>query len=196
MQARGLALSLNWLTLGKLEYLAEIGEIEKALEGASGYVERLQGGDDVVNLVSARALLARLLALQGRPEQMVDSLDWLESSARGLEEPQWIVLGLGASALTRASLGENDAAGALLDEIEAYPDAREDIGQRLPLLVRTALEVGHVDLAERLTTGVEPRWPYTEHALIAASAALDEAHGNHHSAADGLCQNYQQREDG
>ena len=51
--------------------------------------------------------------------------------------------------------------------------------------MRTALTLGNPELAHQLTDGVEPRTPYHEHALTAANAALDEAHGNLQAAADG-----------
>ena len=51
--------------------------------------------------------------------------------------------------------------------------------------MRTALTIGNPQLAEQLTTGVEPRTPYHEHALTTANAALAEAHGDHQAAADG-----------
>jgi len=52
-------------------------------------------------------------------------------------------------------------------------------------MVRTALGLGDVVLAERLVAGLEPRYPYAEHALVAATAALAEAHGDLRAAADG-----------
>jgi hypothetical protein len=50
--------------------------------------------------------------------------------------------------------------------------------------VRTALEVGARELAERLVAGFVPRTPYAEHALVAANGALTEAGGDLKAAAD------------
>ena len=52
-------------------------------------------------------------------------------------------------------------------------------------MVRTALALGNLELAERLIIGVEPRTPYEEHALATVSAALAEAHGDLQAAAGG-----------
>ncbi len=54
----------------------------------------------------------------------------------------------------------------------------------LPAMVRTALGIGEPALAERLVGGLEPRYPYAEHALVAANAALAEARGDLQAAAD------------
>jgi hypothetical protein len=53
----------------------------------------------------------------------------------------------------------------------------------LPMMVRTALEADDAELAERLMTGFERPYPYAEHALVAANAALTEARGDQHAAA-------------
>jgi tetratricopeptide (TPR) repeat protein len=54
----------------------------------------------------------------------------------------------------------------------------------LPAMIRSALRVGEPELAMRLASGVEPRFPYAEHALVAGNAALVEARGDLHAAAD------------
>jgi len=186
-EARGLTLLASWMRLGTLDNLLDLGELDEALAGATGYTQRLQGDDDVVDLVSARVVQARIMTLRGQADVVADTLDWLESRVRGLLHLQWVVPGLGASALARAALGQSDAATALLTEIEAYPNARNDAVYtiHLPTMVRTALATGNPELAERLAADVEPRWPYAEHALVAANAALAEADGDHQAAATG-----------
>jgi hypothetical protein len=54
----------------------------------------------------------------------------------------------------------------------------------LPAMARTALAIGETALAERLVSGLQPRYPYAEHALVAANAALTEARGDLQTAAD------------
>jgi hypothetical protein len=46
--------------------------------------------------------------------------------------------------------------------------------RHLAMMVRTALSIGDRDLAEQLTTRLEPRYPLEEHALCAARAQLAE----------------------
>jgi hypothetical protein len=113
-------------------------------------------------------------------------LEWLESTARETEDPQFFVFGLGAVAQVRAALAQGEAAAALLTEIETYPDARGTLNYTvmLPTMLRTALGIGEPSLAERLVAGFEPRTPYAEDALVAANAALAEARGDLQAAAD------------
>ena len=47
----------------------------------------------------------------------------------------------------------------------------------LPAMVRTAVRMRESELAGWLLGGLEPRYPYAEHALVAADAALTEARG-------------------
>jgi hypothetical protein len=112
-------------------------------------------------------------------------LDWLESSARETEDPQIVVSGLGSAALVRARL-EQDEAGALLSELEAYPGTRDNAlyPVMLPAMVRTALGIGEPSLAERLVADYKPPYPLAEHALVAANAALAETRGDLSPAAD------------
>ena len=50
-------------------------------------------------------------------------------------------------------------------------------------MVRAALAIGAPELAGRLVTDLEPRYPNAEHALVAANAALAEARGETEQAA-------------
>jgi tetratricopeptide (TPR) repeat protein len=52
-------------------------------------------------------------------------------------------------------------------------------------MVRTALTIANPQLAHQLTTGLQPRHPIAEHALVTASASLAEARGELDTAADG-----------
>lgn len=58
-------------------------------------------------------------------------------------------------------------------------------GTYLPTLVRTAIAVGRRDLAQRLITDHQPHTPYAHHALVTATAALAETHGDTQTATDG-----------
>ncbi|MDP9329093.1 MAG: AAA family ATPase [Actinomycetota bacterium] len=185
-QARGLVEILEVLTSSTLDELVDLGEFEEALELVAVIAERLEAREDVWSLLSVRAAQARILALRGQAAQVVGSLDWMESTARELEAADGVVLSLASSALAHIGIGMNDRAAASLAEIEATPDAREYAfyAAFLPAMVRTALSIGDNQLAERLADGVEPLFPYTEHALVAANASLAEARSDLQGAAD------------
>src|SRR5439155_8893657 len=117
---------------------------EEALALAGAMVPRLEATADVWDLLGVRDVQARILALRGEAAQVVDVLDWLESSARETGDPLFVVLGLSSAALVRAGLGQDQAAAALLREIEAYPGVRANphYSNRLGGMVRTALRIG------------------------------------------------------
>jgi len=82
--------------------------------------------------------------------------------------------------------GDPARAVALLVEIDRTPHIRESpsyppyVGD----MVRVAVAAGDRELAERLARGVEPVYPYHEHALAGARAILLEASGDLHGAAE------------
>ena len=184
-RARGLTESLDSLTQSALDALIDIGEHEEVLEIAAGVAPRLEASGNVFDLVGIRALQVRILALRGKGSQVEEMLDWLEPAARGTEDTSLVVSGLGAAALVRAGIGQDEAAVALLTELEAYPGAHDNPNytDMLPALVRAALGIADSALAERLARGLQPRNPYARHALVAANAALTEARGDLQSAA-------------
>jgi len=95
-------------------------------------------------------------------------------------------MALGSAALVRAGLGQDETAVDLLNEIESYPAARDNQNYSclLPAMVRIALATRERELAGRLASGLEPRFRYAEHALIAGKAALNEADGDLRAAAE------------
>ena len=185
-KARGLSEMFDALVESSVDPLVDTGEHEEALRLAAEMIPRLEASGDVFVLVSVRCDQARIFALRGETSQVTAWLEWLESTARETGDPQLIISCLGAAALVHAGLGQGEVAAALVTEVESYPGAREQqqYNIMLPTMVRTALGIGEPALAERLVAGLEPRYPYAEHALVAANAALTEARGDLSSAAD------------
>jgi class 3 adenylate cyclase/tetratricopeptide (TPR) repeat protein len=182
---RGLTEALDLLAESSLNALVDAGEHEEALTLVAEIVSRLEASGDVFDLTSARAAQVRVFASRGQGDEVTEVLEGLVPAARGIEEPQMVVVGLGSAALVRAGLGQGEAA-ALLTELESFPGARDNPHYPilLPAMVRAALQIGEPALAQRLVTGLEPRYPYAEHALVAANAALTESGGDLQAAAD------------
>jgi class 3 adenylate cyclase/tetratricopeptide (TPR) repeat protein len=189
-QARGLAEMLDSLMASQFDVLYELGDLDEALEVAARVAERLEASGDVYDLSAVRAAQARIFALRGEAAKVADAIEWLEPTARGTQAPEIVVSGLGTAALVRAALGQDDAATALLTELESYPNARDNQNYPalLPPMVRTALGMGQTELTERLVSGLDARYPYAEHALVAANAALTEANEDLLAAADGYAE--------
>ena len=186
-RARGLTEAVDHLTAGQLETLVDMGEHEQALELAAPLAVRLEKSGDSFDLLSVRFTETMILTSRGHPEQIVGTLEWLEVTSRESGHPEAIVANLAAVAFAQTALANPERAAALLTEIDTTPDVRgsTSYAARLPLMLRIAITLGDLGLAQQLIDGVEARTPFHEHALTAATAALDEAHGNLQAAADG-----------
>ena len=129
---------------------------------------------------------AQILTLRGRPAQVADTLDWLETTIREAGNSDYIVVGLASAALARAALGQHDGPPPCSPRSRRPRRPRDRELRRLPAGDGAHRpRVGNPELAQRLVAGVEPRNPYAEHALAAANAALAEAHGDLEAAAEG-----------
>ena len=127
-------------------------------------------------LIELRSVeLTTRLAL-GEPTTAAQA-DWLVESARASRAVEMIALAHPAAA------GVSEERSALLAELERTPGARASpyYARSLAAMVRTALDARDRQLAERLTGGIELRYPLDEHALGTARAHLAE-HGDHSGA--------------
>ena len=184
--ARGLTGERDSMTAGSADILVDVGELDDALEVAEGIAGSLEAAGDAWDLADCRAARLQALTLRGRAGQAAELLDWLESTSREMGSSDMFATGFAATACARASLGQDQAATALLVELEQMPEIRESsvYHGKLPSMVRTAIGLGDAALAKRLASGFEPPYPLAEHALVAANAALSEARGDLQSAAD------------
>ena len=98
-----------------------------------------------------------------------------------------MVIGFGAAALARASLGDAEGAVALFRELADNRAIGTTINRavQLPFWIRTLIEMQQLALAERLAAAPPSTYPSLEHALIAAHAAIAEACGDHTAALAG-----------
>jgi class 3 adenylate cyclase/tetratricopeptide (TPR) repeat protein len=186
-RTRGLMGVLDFLIAGNLDVLIDVGEFDEALAIADDMAPRKEAKGDVVDLVVLRAAQARVSSLRGQSDRLAPRVEWLEARVSELQTPDDVIIGLGSAALARALLGPDEATASLLVRIEMTPGTRETLtySAYLPSLVRAALRISDTALAERLVRGLEPRYPYTEHTLVAANAALTESREDIEAAAEG-----------
>jgi tetratricopeptide (TPR) repeat protein len=183
--ARGLTEMAEWATASTLSPRFDTGELDDAIALVRTLTQRFHS--DQTSLVEVRGVEARIYALRGQPALAADYLEWLETTARDTGAAEMLVLGLGSAAITHADLGNVTHATALLGELTAAPDTRDNslFAANLPALVRTALRLGEPEIAHSLGKDYQPRTPYAHHALITADAAISEDRGDHQAAADG-----------
>jgi class 3 adenylate cyclase/tetratricopeptide (TPR) repeat protein len=182
--ARGLTELAHTTTSSTLSLLFDAGQLDEALTIATSLADRLP--DDQIAALEVRPVEARIATLRGR-SVTADSVDSLTTGARELGSSDALVMGLGSAALSNFAIGNSTAAGILLTELLETPNTRENpyYAALLPSLVRTAICINSLDIAERLTDDYHPRTPYAQHALVAAMAVLAEGQGDHQTAADG-----------
>jgi class 3 adenylate cyclase/tetratricopeptide (TPR) repeat protein len=132
-----------------------------------------------------RLLAVRILLLRGEASACAEWLDEMERHLRQ-EDLQGVVMGLVHVSAARAALGQADAARSILTEVATRPDVRAapQYVSHLPVLARTAVALGEVDLGDRLLEGGEAWTPNDEHSLLAARAVLVEGHGDIAAAAE------------
>ena len=179
-ETRGLTEMLQTLTTGTIDVLVDMGEFDKALRVATELTPRLEASGDLSDLKLVIAVQARILVIRGEAAEALELLERLEATARELTSPDDVVLSLGSAALGRVALGQNDDAAALLAEVAILRGASDlvNLPHLFPAMARAALQIGDAELAVQLAGGVAPRYPYAEHALVAANAALAEAQGD------------------
>jgi ATP/maltotriose-dependent transcriptional regulator MalT len=145
--------------------------------------ERLQAAGNIY-FVEPRSLQLRLLAERGAYESAPASNE-LVGAARESGDAEICALAFAAAVRPLLAQGRPERARALLSELEQVAGTRTalDYASELPVLVRTTLALGDMELATRLLDGVEPRTPLSEHVLAACHAQLAEAAGEHAQAA-------------
>ncbi len=185
-EARGLKLMVLWMRTTALPARLGAGELAETLAEAATLGAHAEAAGDEFDLVEIRGVQAIALTYRGHAPEAASFLDPLAEAARRPGRADFILGGLGAVAIVRAALGEIDAAAALLGEIESTPDlgGPSELAVYLPAIVRAALQIGHLALAQQLAGHLTPRYPYAEHAQVAVNAALAEARGETETAAD------------
>jgi class 3 adenylate cyclase/tetratricopeptide (TPR) repeat protein len=181
---RGLTEAADGIASSAFSLWYDAGRHDQAMEGAVDLAERYEANGNVLDLIEVRTIQTRCLLLSGQVEHTRDWLTFLTDTARETGDPQMIAQGLASVAAAHTALNEPDTAAVLLAEIDPTDGTRDTIfySIHLPEMIRTALAIGRPDLAEQLLVGVEPRHPYTEHALVTATAALTEHRGDRSTA--------------
>ena len=186
-RARGMTESIDFMTGGTVDVLIQLGRLEEAVATAEDVIGRLAASGDLLGLADVRCALIRARTMRGEMDAAASLLPTIEAFVGSLQHAGLVIFARSRSAMARTALRDAAAAAAHLSAIEEVAGARENSTYvlELPLMVRTAAAIDEVDLADRLVSGFEARYPAAEHALVAARACIAEARGDLSSAAEG-----------
>jgi class 3 adenylate cyclase/tetratricopeptide (TPR) repeat protein len=190
--SRGLRWHEMFLRAGRYTALYELGRFDELLEGLPAQLAVLEASGSLMTLHELRTYGVRCTTLRGVGTETAE-LDWLESTARSVGDPEALV-GLAAAALAWLLRGETDRARALIHELTPIIASGRGwfwVPRTIPSLVRAAIALDDLPLAERLADAFAPRSPIDDHARVAVAANVAEAHGDlgaaagqYHDAAD------------
>jgi tetratricopeptide (TPR) repeat protein len=186
-ERRGIREIAMSMAAGNLDQLIDTGEWDAALEQAESIAGRAEASGDVASLLQARWALTRLLALRGEMARAAELADWLVPAARESGGVEDIIAGFTSASLAYLGDGRPAEALELLVEIGSMPHNLDSptYPAFLCSMVRTAVAAGDVEVASRLASGLEPIFPYHEHALVAVRATLAEARHDFDQALEG-----------
>ena len=170
-----------------LSLLAELGRADQALAELGPTADRVQATGDK-SFTNWRGDQLRLLAERGTPDEAPDP-DELVAAARAIGEQERTANALADAAQLLLARNEREHAQALLRELDELAALDADIlihPRQLTSLVRVALALDNLPLAEQLTARFEPvaAVPIDKHALASARAQLVEAAGDLAAAAE------------
>jgi class 3 adenylate cyclase/tetratricopeptide (TPR) repeat protein len=165
--------------------LVDAGAHDEALRELADAIRRNEALGQTQAVALWRLLETRIRVLRGEVFIAAEWLDEVERTMR-LADLQGVLMCLTHVSCARAEMGQTSAALAMLEEVAEREDLTADpsFPMALPVLARTAVTVGALDLGEQLVAGVRARTPLDQHSVVAARAAFVEARGDSAAAAD------------
>ena len=177
-ETRGLSAD-NGPATDLMRFNVRLGNLDAALTLAERLAAKLAAGDDRLVLGNVRDVQIDAMLLRGDAAAALSWVDWNVDVGREVGDPRGA---LGLAARVHAAVGHRDQAVDLFSELLLQPGSSE---ADLPGLIRTLVSLDRLDLAERLVDVEEAAVPASQHARVAAQAALAEARGDHQAALDG-----------
>jgi tetratricopeptide (TPR) repeat protein len=176
--SRGLQSHIAYHRECELVCAYDLGEHDRLLDQARALEQTFESSGWVYAQVELRSYRVRVATLRGEPVDAA-TLAWIEQTARESSDPD-VRLGLAAIVPARLLRGDRDGARDLLVALSPSLASRTAWGwqpRQFNSLVRAALELGELPLAESIVRGFDARNPYAQHAAAAANAATVEASG-------------------
>jgi tetratricopeptide (TPR) repeat protein len=183
--SRGLRGDVTWIEVAAALLRYEAADHDRLLADFPELDARLEEQGAMSVLIDLRAVIIRIHLLRGDVPD-ADGVDWLERAGRNSGGEEQLVSALSAVAMARVRAGRRDEGRALLVELGARsPDAVANWTVYVASLVRLALELGDLGLAELLGARSVPDVPYDQHVAATTAATLVEARGDLDDAISG-----------
>ena len=164
--------------------MADAGDWDRALMWADELSSLPPERVDPVVRIMAEIVRSRISLARGASEG-VSSADELVEAAGTVEELHALAPALVTAAQIALGDGDAERAASLIERFDAATEgvATEYRAADIARAVRTAVDAGRLDLAERLLAGIEPRVPRDEVRVRAARAIVAEARKDDAAAA-------------
>ena len=176
---RGLKGSALWTRMETMWVRFDLGEWDQVLETAAELLENQGTLGETQVLAVAPTFQSLVLAFRGRASEVTRAHEDFLPVARRIGDPQVLVPALTAVAVVAYGVGDSSGALAAIEEVEALTRESPDwtrLLHALPLL-RICIEVGELELGERLCDRHDPSGTRTENVAAAGRAAIAEARG-------------------
>jgi class 3 adenylate cyclase len=163
---------------------AELGRTADALKRAARLAADAEVRGDDATLIELRAVELTTSVAVGQVESPLRTATQLAEMARSSGAADEFVVGLAAATAGSAAEAPGETR-KLLRELADAPGIREGTyyARHLPGIVRTALNIGDGDLANRLADGLGNRYPLDDNVRFTVLALLAEHSGAHAEAA-------------
>jgi class 3 adenylate cyclase/tetratricopeptide (TPR) repeat protein len=174
-----------WIEAETMWMNLDLGDWDQVVATADQLLELAATIDESQLPAMVPPFRALVLALRGHAREVASAPDQFLPLARRIHDPQVLVPALAAAAVIAHGDDNRAAAQALIAELELATREQPDWARLLhavPLL-RICVELGELELGERLLDRTAARGARLEHALVAGRAVSAEARGRADEAA-------------
>jgi class 3 adenylate cyclase/tetratricopeptide (TPR) repeat protein len=174
-----------WIEAETMWMNLDLGDWDQVIATADQLLELDETIDESQLPAMVPPFRAFVVALRGRAREVVSAPEQFLPPARRIHDPQVLVPALAAAAVVAHGNEDQAAAQSLIAELEVATRGQPDWARLLhavPLL-RICVELGELELGERLLDRANARGARLEHALVAGHAVSAEARSRADEAA-------------
>jgi predicted ATPase/class 3 adenylate cyclase len=162
----------------------QTGDWDDALAGVEALETALRETEDHFSLFLMQIWWVAMLAARGEPEEANRHVGWLLEHGAASEAPWISAWALAAAIAVNSALAQSQIASGMLRDLRQYKVF--DYVELFSTVIRAALNAGDSDLAAGLVQDLAPSSPMREHIQTTCQVLLDDASGEHATAATGF----------